>query len=252
MRTDNIVQLSSRDRAPGVAIEGDIDELKYQQPAAEDAAADVEEVEVVESDELFTLKIRYKQPEAAESTKFEIPVIDGSGALAEASGDFRFASAVAAYGMILRNSEYRGAADYEMVCELAGATPDGRIRGTAEFLEDFVHYVMTANIELAAANARALLNAELTDIELANLLRSGPTTFAKFERAVQRASQIPELTELCDEIAARVTRGSLQQREVMPLKPENNYRAEFIDLVRKAAAIGQPRIQPIPMPVPEN
>ena len=58
--------------------------------------------------------------------------------LDEASDDFRFASAVAAYGMILRNSEYRGAADYDMVCTLAGSAtgPEGTMREARKFLED--------------------------------------------------------------------------------------------------------------------
>jgi Ca-activated chloride channel family protein len=35
------------------------------------------------------------------------------------SDDFRFASAVAAFAMVLRNSEYKGAADYNLVLSLA-------------------------------------------------------------------------------------------------------------------------------------
>ncbi|MCH7571431.1 MAG: von Willebrand factor type A domain-containing protein [Planctomycetes bacterium] len=232
---------------PGVAIEGDIDELKYQQPAAEDAAADAEEVEVVESDELFTLKIRYKLPEAAESTKFEIPVIDRGGTLAEASDDFRFASAVAAYGMILRNSEYRGAADYEMVCALAGSATgsEGTLREARQYLEDFVHYCLTANIELAMGNARALLKLELSDVELAMLLGDGGMPHARFNRSLTRALGMEELAEVAGQLQVRLDRG-LEILSRVELRPKPTYRTEFIELVRKAAAIGQP------IPVPER
>ena len=50
--------------------------------------------------------------------------------------DFRFASAVAAYGMILRNSVQKGDATYEMVSRIAGESlgqDDGGYR--AEFLD---------------------------------------------------------------------------------------------------------------------
>ncbi|MCH7602137.1 MAG: VWA domain-containing protein [Planctomycetes bacterium] len=233
---------------PGVAIEGDIDELKYQPPDAEEVQGDGVHA-VVESDELFTLKIRYKLPEAAESTKFEIPVIDKGGTLAEASDDFRFASAVAAYGMILRNSEYRGAADYEMVCALAGAAigPEGTLREAREYLDDFVHYCLTANIELALANARALLKLDLSDVELAMLLGDGGMPHARFNRSLTRALGMEELAEVAGQLQVRLDRG-LEILSRVELRPKPTYRSEFIELVRKAAAIGQPRIQPMPVP----
>jgi Ca-activated chloride channel homolog len=40
----------------------------------------------------------------------------------EASEDLRFAAAVAAFGMVLRESEYRGSASYPMALELARAS----------------------------------------------------------------------------------------------------------------------------------
>jgi Ca-activated chloride channel family protein len=39
--------------------------------------------------------------------------------LAQASEDFRFVASVAAYGMLLRSSEHRGAANWKMAVELA-------------------------------------------------------------------------------------------------------------------------------------
>ena len=237
---------------PGVAIEGDIDELKYQLPDAEEVQGDADRA-VVESDELFTLKIRYKQPEAAESTKFEIPVIDDGGMLDEASDDFRFASAVAAYGMILRNSEYRGSADYPMVCALAGsATGSAGIRREAmQYREDFIHYTMTANVELALANARALLKLKLSDLELAMIFRNGGLSPEKLNLVLTRALGIEGLSEVAGQLRARLDNG-LEILSRVEVRPKSNYRTEFIELVLKAAAISQPRIQPIPMPGPEN
>jgi hypothetical protein len=43
-------------------------------------------------------------------------------------------------------------------------------RQPAELLEDFVFYALTANPELAAANAQALMGMGLSDAELAELL----------------------------------------------------------------------------------
>jgi Ca-activated chloride channel family protein len=108
---------------PGAA--GDrppVDPLRYQRPGALTAAA-------AGSDELLTLKLRYKLPGGAEpgggdpdggaSRLLSFPVVDSGRGAAEASADFSFAAAVAAFGMILRESPHRGAADFEMVRELA-------------------------------------------------------------------------------------------------------------------------------------
>ncbi|MCH7547417.1 MAG: DUF3520 domain-containing protein, partial [Planctomycetes bacterium] len=183
----------------------------------------------------------------------EIPVIDRGGTLAEASDDFRFASAVAAYGMILRNSEYRGAADYEMVCALAGsATGSAGIRREAlQYREDFIHYTMTANVELALANARALLKLKLSDLELAMIFRNGGLSPEKLNLVLTRALGIEGLSEVAGQLQARLDNG-LEILSRVEVRPKSNYRSEFIDLVLKAAAISQPRIRPIPMPGPEN
>ena len=49
------------------------------------------------------VKLRYKEPDEDESRLMDLPVMDHAG---PASEDFRFASAVAAWGMLLRDSEY--------------------------------------------------------------------------------------------------------------------------------------------------
>ncbi|MDY7108581.1 MAG: VWA domain-containing protein, partial [Planctomycetota bacterium] len=116
---------------PGGAIpEPDVDELKYQQtPEAED-------VEPTGSDELLTVKLRYKEPEGETSTRIERPLIDAGAELADTSEDFQFASAVAAFGMILRDSPYKGQATYAGVLDLAAAGLEDDARGyRAEFIE---------------------------------------------------------------------------------------------------------------------
>jgi Ca-activated chloride channel family protein len=62
--------------------------------------------------------MRYKHPETDKTS--EVTSVLGPGGLTkEASESFRFASAIAAFGMILRDSEYRGSADYQKVLEWA-------------------------------------------------------------------------------------------------------------------------------------
>lgn len=71
------------------------------------------------ADELLFLKLRYKQPEGDSSRLLETPVRDAGRRLDQTSPDFHFAAGVAAFGMLLRQSPYRGAADWTMVDQLA-------------------------------------------------------------------------------------------------------------------------------------
>lgn len=108
---------------PGAPTPGapSVDPLKYQQPVQPGPAA--------QSGELLTLKLRYKQPEGDTSSLLEFPVRDEAKTLAQATPDFRFASAVASFGMILRGSEHKGSSTFESVLDLAqgglGKDPDG-------------------------------------------------------------------------------------------------------------------------------
>ena len=71
------------------------------------------------SGELLTLKLRYKQPDGNTSQLLEFPVRDGGQEPSRASTDFRFASAVAGFGMLLRDSPHKGTASYQSVLSLA-------------------------------------------------------------------------------------------------------------------------------------
>lgn len=76
-----------------------------------------QKAETTGSDELMTVKIRYKMPEGTESILSEYPV---SPEVTETpDDDFRFAAAVAELGMILNESEYKGASSYDSVLTLA-------------------------------------------------------------------------------------------------------------------------------------
>ncbi|MEN9573579.1 MAG: hypothetical protein RL514_1434 [Verrucomicrobiota bacterium] len=70
-------------------------------------------------DELLTLKLRYKAPDGDKSTLMEIPVTDSGAKLARASADFKFASAVASFGMVLKDSPFKGTATLDSALELA-------------------------------------------------------------------------------------------------------------------------------------
>jgi Ca-activated chloride channel family protein len=90
-----------------------VDDLKYQQPATE--IGDDAEI----GGELLTLKMRYKTPEGDTSKKLEWPVTDDGKAFSAASEDCQFASAVAGFGMLLRNSQHKGNLTYAAALELA-------------------------------------------------------------------------------------------------------------------------------------
>ncbi len=94
------------------------DPLKYQ-PAAKPVPEPIREPQANASPELLTLKLRYKKPDADVSTLREFPLTDTGATREKCSRDFRFAAAVASFGMILRDSPHRGNATWNSTLELA-------------------------------------------------------------------------------------------------------------------------------------
>ncbi len=72
------------------------------------------------SGELLTLGLRYKKPDEEQSQLLEFVCKDDGKRFAKASGDFRFAAAVASFGMLLRNSPHCGKLTMAAVEEFAG------------------------------------------------------------------------------------------------------------------------------------
>ena len=104
-----------------------IDPLKYQQstPPADTRS----------SDELLTVKLRFKSPESDSSDRLELPLVDEGRSFSETSADFQFASSVAAFGMILRDSAYRGSATIDAVISMAEAARGADKEG---YRQDFI------------------------------------------------------------------------------------------------------------------
>ncbi len=105
-----------------------VDPLRYQRPEAKSEAFEG-------SDELLTVKVRYKLPDEDQSRLLTRHVGDASSSIEGASQDMRFAAAVATFGMLLRDSAYGGEADWDLAARLArkalGDDPHG---DRAEFL----------------------------------------------------------------------------------------------------------------------
>jgi Ca-activated chloride channel family protein len=84
----------------------------------------------------LTVSLRFKQPDGNASEKLEFPLADAPGASTQGSRDLQWTAAVAAFGMLLRESQYRGQASFDMVLELAQAARAGDEEGhRAEFID---------------------------------------------------------------------------------------------------------------------
>ncbi|RIK79640.1 MAG: hypothetical protein DCC68_12735 [Planctomycetota bacterium] len=96
---------------------GSVDALAFQRPK--------QELELTEaaktSGDLLLVKLRYKAPDGERSTLIKTPAKDAGATFAAASSDFKFAASVAAFGMILRQSPFRGDITLAAVEETANA-----------------------------------------------------------------------------------------------------------------------------------
>jgi Ca-activated chloride channel homolog len=114
----------------GVPIEvrlPSVDPLKYQRPTGPTA--------VTNSEELMQVKLRYKAPRSSTSQLISHTILDRATPASEASPNLKFSSAVAMFGMMLRQSEFKGQSSIEAVLQLASqAKGDDREGYRAEFL----------------------------------------------------------------------------------------------------------------------
>lgn len=112
-------------------LSGMVDPLKYQKPQVFQQPA------LISSGELLTVKLRYKDPDKDISRKIEQVLVDAGGN--KVSEDFRFASAVAMFGQLIRNSQFKGDATYDQVVALAksalGKDPQGYRREFVRLVE---------------------------------------------------------------------------------------------------------------------
>ena len=111
---------------------GKVDDLKYQKK-------EKMTLKPTGSDELLTVKLRYKAPDKDVSRKMELPFVDNKGD--SVSSDFRFASAVAMFGQLLRDSDFKGTADYDKVIKLAKQGLNNDERG---YRREFIRLVEAA------------------------------------------------------------------------------------------------------------
>jgi Ca-activated chloride channel family protein len=111
------------------------DELRYQT---------LKTTKLAKSKEAVFLRLRYKDPEATDSKLLEFAVKDEGKKLGEATKDFRFATAVAGFGMVLRNSKYKGDLNCDAVLEIAGEAATDEDGAMTEYRQEFLDMVRKA------------------------------------------------------------------------------------------------------------
>ncbi|GMW00315.1 MAG: hypothetical protein AMXMBFR84_14530 [Candidatus Hydrogenedentota bacterium] len=111
---------------------GGVDPLRY---SGQPEAVTPPPVELKESAEMLFLRLRYKEPEGTTSKLIEVPVTDHGQGYDQSSREFRWAAAVAAFGMELRNSQYKGNTTLSLVQQIAEGANGYDINGRrSEFL----------------------------------------------------------------------------------------------------------------------
>ncbi len=111
-----------------------VNDLKYQAPAA---------TEATNTDELATIKFRYKKTDGKKSTEMTHIITDKTTEWDEASENTQFASAVAMFGMLLKDSKFKGSSSYSDVIKMANGSMGGDKDG---YRTEFVQLVKAASL----------------------------------------------------------------------------------------------------------
>jgi Ca-activated chloride channel family protein len=111
-----------------------IDPLKYQRNQTVSQGSEKE---------IMTVKLRYKRPDEDNSSLTSLVVPNKVRSFDATSDNFRFSSSVAAFGMILRDSEFKGNSSYPMVLKLAGNAKGKDPNG---YRAEFINLVSAAQL----------------------------------------------------------------------------------------------------------
>jgi Ca-activated chloride channel family protein len=114
-----------------------VDSLKYQSSNPSAAA----KMDSTASPEMVTVKLRHKKPEGDTSELIERSFTDNGSKFENAAPDLKFAAAVAEFGMLLRDSQYKGKATMGAVIEWA---QEGKGRDTAGYRAGFIELARKA------------------------------------------------------------------------------------------------------------
>jgi Ca-activated chloride channel family protein len=113
----------------------DVDKLKYQKPAGTVMANN--------SEELMTVKFRYKKPDGNTSKLIQQVLVDKNVALEKTSDDFRWSASVAAFGMLLRESQYVKEFGFKDVLTLAQGARGKDVEG---YRGEFIGLIRNQNL----------------------------------------------------------------------------------------------------------
>ena len=110
-------------------------EVKLPEIEASNAQLNSVEPAVYGDNELMQVQLRYKLPDHNDSQLLTYPLEDQGLRLEEASTNFKFSAAVAAFGMVLRGSQFKGTASFEQVLSWANDSQGPDLDGyRAEFI----------------------------------------------------------------------------------------------------------------------
>ena len=113
-----------------------VDSLKYQnniQPLSKSS----------HTDEMMTVKFRYKAPDGDVSKLIEHPLKDNQLSITKTSDNFRFAASVAEFGMLLRNSEFKASSSFDNIISMAKKAKGNDDEG---YRSEFIRIVESAQL----------------------------------------------------------------------------------------------------------
>lgn len=110
------------------------DKLKYQK---------TETISKSDNKEMLTVKLRYKSIDEDESKLISETLLNSNKSISESSNNFRFAASVAGFGLLLRDSKYKGDLDFKDILDLAKGSMENDPNG---YKKEFVGLVETAKL----------------------------------------------------------------------------------------------------------
>jgi len=118
-----------------------VDKLRYQKDKSSVTGT-------AKNGEIMNIKLRYKKPDGDISSLIEHPVMDKDTKLENTSDNFRFAAAVAEFGLLLRNSSFKSDASFSQVIGLAKKAKGNDKEG---YRKEFIKLVSSAGL-IASTN----------------------------------------------------------------------------------------------------